>query len=50
MLTLVGANSLANPIVYALRMPEFRADVVKLFCGHSNIANPADFPLRNLHR
>ncbi|XP_022808353.1 substance-K receptor-like [Stylophora pistillata] len=28
---LVGANSLANPIVYAIRMPEFRAGFVKMF-------------------
>ncbi|XP_022808352.1 adenosine receptor A3-like [Stylophora pistillata] len=28
---LAGANSLANPVVYAIRMPEFRAGIVKMF-------------------
>lgn len=27
----VGVNSLANPLVYAVRMPEFRAGLVKIF-------------------
>lgn len=27
----VGVNSSANPLVYAVRMPEFRADLVKIF-------------------
>ena len=43
-LTLFLANSLINPILYAVRMPEFRAGISKLlFCRTSQ-----DHPLRNL--
>ena len=48
LLTLAVANSLANPIVYAIRMPEFRTGVVKIFRRGQNHTNPADLPLRNL--
>ncbi|XP_022796679.1 adenosine receptor A3-like [Stylophora pistillata] len=39
---LVGANSLANPIVYAIRMPEFRAGIVKMFCRSPSTTSEAD--------
>ena len=43
------ANSLINPVIYALRMPGFRASVSQIFCRASNrIITPADLPLRNL--
>ena len=43
------ANSLINPVIYALRMPEFRASVSQIFCRAPNrIITPADLPLRNL--
>ena len=32
-LILYLANSLVNPIIYSLRMPEFKAYVVRMFCG-----------------
>ena len=43
---LIGASSLANPIVYAVRMPEFREGLVKLFRKAPNHAYEADSPLR----
>ena len=42
------ANSLINPVIYALRMPGFRAGVSQIFCRAPNrIITPADLPLRN---
>ena len=42
------ANSLINPIIYAMRMPGFRASVSQIFCRAPNsIITPADLPLRN---
>ena len=48
--TLFLANSLINPILYAVRMPEFRAGISKLlFCRTSqDHRNPVEHPLRNL--
>ena len=43
--TLVGANSLANPIVYAIRMPEFRAGVRNILCKVPNRTRPVALPL-----
>ena len=43
---LIGASSLVNPIVYAVRMPEFREGLVKLFRKAPNHAYEADSPLR----
>ena len=45
---LVGANSLVNPIVYALRLPEFRKGIEKLFRWVPNHLNAADLPIENL--
>ena len=43
------ANSLINPIIYALRMPELRAGVSQLFRRNPNCqSNPVDLPLQNL--
>ena len=47
LLALAAANSLANPIIYAIRMPEFRTGVVKIFRGE-NHTNSTDLPLRNI--
>ena len=49
-LTLFLANSLINPILYAVRMPEFRAGISKLlFCRTSqDHRNPVEHPIRNL--
>ena len=41
-------NSIVNPVIYAMRMPEFRASVSQIFCGTSNRQAQPDFPLRNL--
>ena len=41
-------NSLVNPVIYALRLPGFRAGVSQLFCRASNRAIQPDLPLRNL--
>ena len=48
--TLVLANSLINPILYAVRMPEFRVGILKLiFCRTpQDHRNPVEYPLRNL--
>ena len=43
------ANSLINPIIYALRMPELRARISQLFRRNPNRqTNPVDLPLQNL--
>ena len=48
--TLFLANSLINPILYAVRMPEFRVGILKLiFCRTpQDHRNPVEYPLRNL--
>ena len=48
--TLLFANSLINPILYAVRMPEFRVGILKLvFCRTpQDHRNPVEYPLRNL--
>ena len=42
------ANSIVNPIIYALWLPGFRAAVSHIFCRTSNRKIQADLPLRNL--
>ena len=45
------ANSLINPVIYAMRLPEFRAGVSQIFRRAPNrVTTPADLPLRNLKR
>ena len=47
--TIYFANSLINPIIYALRMPELRAGVSQLFRRNPNLqTNQVDLPLQNL--
>ena len=48
--TLFLANSLINPILYSVRMPEFRVGILKLvFCRTpQDHRNPVEYPLRNL--
>ena len=41
-------NSIVNPVIYAMRMPEFRARVSQIFCRAVNRAIQPDLPLRNL--
>ena len=41
------ANSLVNPIIYSLRMLEFKACVVRMFRRAPNRDNAADLPLNN---
>ena len=50
LLMLLGANSLVNPIVYALRMPEFRAGIKQIFRRAPNHTSQADLPLENHDR
>ena len=38
-------NSIVNPVIYAMRMPEFRAGVSQIFC---KVAIQPDVPFRNL--
>ena len=49
-LTLFLANSLINPILYAVRMPEFRVGISKLIYRRTpqDHQNPVEYPLRNL--
>ena len=48
-ITFVVANSLINPIIYAVRMPEVRTSIlVIIFRRAQNSINPIDFPLQNL--
>ena len=50
-LVLYLANSLVNPIIYALRMPGFREGLLQLVYRNPNLSNtPANLPLRNLRR
>ena len=42
------ANSIVNPIIYALRLPGFRAGVSQIFCRNSNRTIQPNLPLRNL--
>ena len=50
-LVLFLANSLVNPIIYALRMPGFREGLLQLVYRNPDISNaPANLPLRNLRR
>ena len=45
------ANSLVNPIIYALRMPGFREGLLQLVYRNPDISNAsANLPLRNLRR
>ena len=46
--TFVGANSLANPIVYAIRLPEFRAGISEMFRRTSSTTHQAELPMTNL--
>ena len=51
-LVLVLANSLINPIIYAIRMPGFREGLSQLFYRVPDLSRvaPANLPLRNLNR
>jgi len=43
------SNSIVNPVIYALRLPGFRAGISQIFrCTTSNRAIHPDLPLRNL--
>ena len=47
--TFVAANSLINPIIYAIRMPEVKTVLTKIiFRSASNPLNTIDIPLQNL--
>ena len=51
LLVLFLANSLVNPIIYALRMPGFREGLLQLVYRNPDLYNaPANLPLRNLRR
>ena len=45
---LLLANSLVNPIIYAMRLPEFRAGLAAIFHRTPNHENAADLPLRRI--
>ena len=48
LLSIFLINSIVNPVIYAMRMPEFRASVSQIFCGTSGRIIQPDLPLRNL--
>ena len=48
LLVLFYANSLANPILYAIRMPEFRSSFLALFRKPQQQRQAAVFPLREM--
>ena len=52
MVVLFLANSLVNPIIYALRMPGFREGLLQLVYRVPDLSRiaPANLPLRNLRR
>ena len=47
-ISIIFINSIVNPVIYAMRMPEFRASLSKIFCSRFNRPVQPDFPLRNL--
>ena len=48
-LFLYFGNSIANPILYAIRLPEYRSAVLALFCKRPEQRRQvADFPLRDM--
>ena len=51
-LVVVLANSIVNPIIYAVRMPGFREGLSQLFYRVPDLSRvaPANLPLRNLNR
>ncbi|XP_022794739.1 adenosine receptor A3-like [Stylophora pistillata] len=50
-ITFAGANSLINPLVYAIRMPEVRRGILQIiFRRASNRVNPVNIQLQNLAR
>ncbi|KAL9979672.1 hypothetical protein ACROYT_G017372 [Oculina patagonica] len=50
LMVLVGANSLVNPIVYALRMPEYRKGIAKIFRMGLQPNKRVNLPLDNMKR
>ncbi len=48
LVAIVAANSLANPIVYALRIPEYRKGVLEIFRRAPIHINQGDLPLGNM--
>ena len=48
LLSIFLINSIVNPVIYAMRMPEFRASVSQIFCRTCNRKIQPDLPLRNL--
>ena len=48
LLSIFLINSIVNPVIYAMRMPEFRASVLQIFCRTSSRLIQPDLPLRNL--
>ena len=46
--TILLSNSLINPIIYAMRMPEVRAGILQHFRRNSNHVNPLDLPLHDI--
>ena len=50
MIGLAASNSLANPLIYAARMPEFRAGIERIFRRVPNQINPANLLREDLER
>ena len=48
LLSIFLINSIVNPVIYAMRLPGFRAGVSQIFCRTCNLAIQPDLPLRNL--
>ena len=45
----VAANSLTNPIIYAIRMPELRAGIMQIIFRRAlNPVYPIDIPIQNI--
>ena len=47
---LLGANSLVNPLLYAIRMPEFKRALKKMFCKSTQERRVRDFPLKAMQQ
>ena len=46
--SIILMNSIVNPVIYAMRMPEFRGSVSQIFCRTSSRVIQPDLPVRNL--
>ena len=50
LVSIIVMNSIENPVIYVMRMPEFRASVSQIFCRTSSRVIQPDLLVRNLRQ